>query len=96
MILVLVIGGRARDYIIPKRRQGLYLVVLSGIFPANWVIICYRSHHLQEPENSIESLAVCLLEPSQGTNLGAPSLHNRPDVKTPQGLCGSNDHGGCV
>ena len=28
VILVLLIGGR--DYINPKRRQGLYLVVLSG------------------------------------------------------------------
>ena len=35
----LVIGGR--DYITPKRRQYIYLVVLSGIFPANWVIIYY-------------------------------------------------------
>ncbi len=47
---VLVIG--ARDYITPKRRQELFLVILSGKETANWVIICSRSHLFPEPEKS--------------------------------------------
>ena len=35
MILVLVIGGR--DYITPKRRQGLYLVYKPYILPTGWL-----------------------------------------------------------
>ncbi len=47
---VLVKGGR--DYITPYK--AIYTWYISGIFPANWVIIYYRSHPLQEPEKSID------------------------------------------
>ena len=32
-----------------------YKWYISGIFPANWVIICYQSHLLREPGNSIDN-----------------------------------------
>ena len=31
-----------------------YKWYISGIFPANWGIICYRSHLLWEPKTTIE------------------------------------------
>ena len=34
-----------------------YKWYISGIFPANWGIICYRSHLLQEPETTIDPSA---------------------------------------
>ena len=51
-----------RDFIIPKRRQGLYLVVLSGIYIGNWVVICYRSHHLQELETSVDDFLASVVK----------------------------------
>ena len=53
IILVLVTGGR--DYVTPKRREGLHLVYKRKK-TANWVIICYRSHLLPEPETSVDLL----------------------------------------
>ena len=45
-----MIGGR--DYITPKRRQGLYLVYKRYILPIAWLYATY--HPLQEPEKSID------------------------------------------
>ena len=39
-------------YNLPEGKD--YKWYISGIFPANWVIIYYRSHPLEEPEKSIE------------------------------------------
>ena len=36
----------------------VYKWIISGIFPANWVIIYDRSHPLQEPKKSIEKRLV--------------------------------------
>ena len=43
-------GGR--DYITPKRRQGLYLICMWYILPIGWLYTTY--HPLQEPEKSIQ------------------------------------------
>ena len=37
-------------FLTPKRRQGFFTWDISGIFPANWMIIYYRSQPLQKPE----------------------------------------------
>ena len=48
--------GWAWDYMGPPNEGKDYKWYISGIFPANWVIIYYRSHPLQEPEKSIDNL----------------------------------------
>ena len=48
----LVVGGR--DYITPKRRQGLYLVYMRYILPIGWLYT--TCHLLQEPEKSVEQV----------------------------------------
>ena len=49
---LVVVGGR--EYIFPKLRQGLYLVIFA-VSTANWVIILYATYHLlQEPETSVD------------------------------------------
>ena len=42
----------------PQNEGKDYKWYISGIFPANWVIIYYRSHPLQEPKKIIESMEV--------------------------------------
>ena len=42
----------------PPRFGKDYKWYISGIFPANWGIICHRSHLLGEPETTIDLLIV--------------------------------------
>ena len=66
---VLVIGGR--DYITPKRRQGLYPVYKRDFFPANWVIMYYQSHLVPEPKYSIKLCIISSMNPKIWLMIGS-------------------------
>ena len=50
------IGGIGDIYIITQ--LAVYIPLIDLIVLANWVIICYQSHLLREPGNSIELVAL--------------------------------------
>ena len=51
-------GGIGSIFYPPEGKD--YKWYISGIFPANWGIICHRSHLLGEPETTIEfTINVC-------------------------------------
>ena len=52
IVLVLVIG--ARDQKNPPEEGKDYTWYISGIFPANWVIICYLPPFTFEPEKTLD------------------------------------------